>query len=218
MFCFGPEDNFGAEKGCKDPWTSEWTRDSADCSTVYFCVLGKVIQQLQCNDSRVWSNHGHACVEPMSQWDDCNFTPTTPIINDPRCVDPNGVNPDPDNCAQFLACTNRTVVATMQCPENTLFSTANNTCELSFLVAEECMNRVIPEDVVVTTASPVIDVPCEGTKNGDVADHTHCARFYKCNHGRVVARIKCPSGSAFSTIKNKCDWLASVECGERQLT
>lgn len=81
IFCFGPEDNFGAEKGCKDPWTSEWTRDSADCSTVYFCVLGKIIQQLQCNDSRVWSNHGHACVEPMSQWDDCNFTPTTPIIS-----------------------------------------------------------------------------------------------------------------------------------------
>ncbi|XP_064609455.1 peritrophin-1-like [Liolophura sinensis] len=212
-----PSDNFGADPGCRDPWTTEWTRDSTDCKAVYFCVLGKIIHTMQCNESRIWSNVGHACVEPMSQWDDCNQTPTTPIINDPRCINPDGINPDPDNCAQFLACTNRTVVATMQCPENTLFGTRNNTCELGFLVAEECKSRLIPNNVVVTTASPVIDQPCEGKKNGDVADETHCLRFYKCNHGRIVARIRCPSGSGYSTIKNKCDWLANVDCDSRPI-
>ncbi|XP_014775642.1 protein obstructor-E [Octopus bimaculoides] len=211
------DDNFGADPGCRDPWTSEWTRDPNDCTRVHYCVQGKQIWSIKCNNSRIWSNVGHACVEPMSQWDDCNQTPTTPSINDPRCINPDGINPDPENCAQFLACTNRSVVATMQCPESTLFSTRNNTCDLGFLVAEECKNRVIPSHVVVSTASPTIDKPCAGTEFGDVPDINNCGRFYKCNHGRVVARIKCPAGSAFSLEKLRCDWRASVICGERPL-
>lgn len=213
----GSEDNFGADPGCKDPWSSEWTRDANDCTKVHFCVQGKRYWTIQCNDSRIWSNFGHACVEPMSQWDDCNQAPTTPSINDVRCVNPDGINPDPENCAQFLACTNRSVVATMQCPESTLFSTKNNTCDLGFLVADECKSRMIPKNVVISTASPTIDKPCTGTSNGDVADMNHCGRFYKCNYGRVVARIKCPSGSAFSQKKRRCDWRASVQCGERPM-
>ncbi|XP_076465717.1 uncharacterized protein LOC143297319 isoform X1 [Babylonia areolata] len=213
----GQEDNFGADPGCADPWSTEWTRDPGDCARVHFCVQGKRYWTIQCNDSRVWSNIGHACVEPMTQWDDCNQEITTPALNDERCVDPNGMNPDPDNCAQFLACNNRTVVATMDCPENTLFSTRNNTCELSFLVAEECQTRNIPSHVIVSTASPIKDKPCEGTGNGDVADPTHCRRFYKCNYGRVVARIKCPPNSAFSVEKNKCDWKSGVDCGDRPM-
>lgn len=137
--------------------------------------------------------------------------------DDVRCVNPDGINPDPENCAQFLACTNRSVVATMQCPESTLFSTKNNTCDLGFLVADECKSRMIPKNVVISTASPTIDKPCTGTSNGDVADMNHCGRFYKCNYGRVVARIKCPSGSAFSQKKRRCDWRASVQCGERPM-
>ncbi|XP_050401429.2 peritrophin-1 [Patella vulgata] len=209
------DDTFGADPGCKDPWSTEWTRDGADCTKVHFCVQGKKYWTITCNDTRVWSNTGHACVLPFSQWDDCNQVMTTPTINDERCIEPSGMNPDPDNCAQFLACTNRTVVATMSCPENTLFSTRNNTCELSYMVADECRTRSIPSHISVTTASPIIDKPCEGTKNGDVADPRNCARFYKCNYGRVVARVKCPSNSHFSDIKHKCDWRANVECGSR---
>jgi hypothetical protein len=63
----------------------------------------------------------------------------------------------------------------------------------------------------------VIDKPCEGTSNGDVPDPTHCGRFYKCNYGRVVARIKCPANSAFNIDKKKCDWRAAVECGDRPM-
>lgn len=141
---------------------------------------------------------------------------TTPALNDVRCLnEPNGMNPDPENCAQFVACVNMTVVATMECPTNTLFSTRNNTCELSHVVASECRERSIPDHVVVTTASPIVDKPCEGTSNGDVQDPTHCARFYKCNYGRVVARIRCPSNSAFNPEKKKCDWRANVDCGGR---
>ncbi|KAK7009239.1 hypothetical protein BgiMline_000744 [Biomphalaria glabrata] len=212
------EDNFGAEPGCKDPWTTEWTRDPNDCTQVHFCIQGKKQWTINCNDTRIWSNVGHACVEPMSQWDDCNQVMTTPALNDPRCLSqPNGMNPDPENCATFLACVNMTVVATMECPTNTLFSTRNNTCELSFLVASECKERSIPGHVVVTTASPIVDKPCEGTSNGDVSDPTHCARFYKCNYGRVVARIRCPSNSAFNEAKKKCDWRANVQCGDRPI-
>ncbi|ESO88173.1 hypothetical protein LOTGIDRAFT_234723 [Lottia gigantea] len=270
------DDTFGADPGCKDPWSTEWTRDAGDCTKVHFCVQGKKYWTISCNDTRVWSNTGHACVLPLSQWDDCNQVITTPTIiklslrlyaykpvatealkkdypqtgknptkksnnraipllqlytmhhcpsgyitrlfqqsDDERCVVPTGMNPDPDNCAQFLACDNRTVVATMSCPENTLFSTRNNTCELSYMVADECRTRQIPSHVSVTTASPIIDKPCEGTKNGDVSDPRNCARFYKCNYGRVVARVKCPSNSHFNDIEHKCDWRANVECGSR---
>ncbi|CAL1527006.1 unnamed protein product [Lymnaea stagnalis] len=265
------EDNYGAEAGCKDPWTTEWTRDPNDCTQVHFCIQGKKQWTINCNDTRIWSNVGHACVEPMSQWDDCNQVMTTPTLikvvcecvhtsnksegptamkscpkslrdgltksrvkhgpciylyrhcltfypDDPRCLnDPSGMNPDPDNCAQFLACVNMTVVATMECPTNTLFSTRNNTCELSFMVASECRERSIPGHVIITTASPIVDKPCEGTSNGDVGDPTHCARFYKCNYGRVVARIRCPSNSAFNEEKKKCDWRANVDCGARPI-
>lgn len=212
------EDNFGADPGCKDPWTTEWTRDDQDCAKVHFCVQGKRYWTIQCNDTRIWSNIGHACVEPMTQWDDCNQVMTTALINDERCsLNPNGNNPDPDNCAQFLACNNMTVVATMNCPESTLFSTRNNTCELSFVVADECKSRYIPSHIVITTASPVIDKPCESASNGDVPDPTHCGRFYKCNYGRVVARIKCPANSAFNPDKKKCDWRAAVECQDRPM-
>lgn len=71
--------------------------------------------------------------------------------------------------------------------------------------------------LILATASPIIDQPCEGKKNGDVADESHCLRFYKCNHGRIVARIRCPSGSGYSKIKNKCDWLANVDCDSRPI-
>ncbi|BFZ02335.1 hypothetical protein BsWGS_05374 [Bradybaena similaris] len=212
------EDTFGADLGCKDPWTTEWTRDPSDCTKVHFCIQGKRQWTINCNDTRIWSNVGHACVEPMSQWDDCNQEMTTPALNDPRCSnEPNGMNPDPNNCAQFVACVNMTVVATMECPTNTLFSTRNNTCELSFVVASECRERTIPSHVVVTTASPIVDKPCEGTSNGDVADPGHCARFYKCNYGRVVARIRCPANSAYNEEKKKCDWRANVDCGGRPI-
>jgi len=176
---------------------------------------------IHCNDSRVWSDVGHACVEPMSQWDDCNQVMTTPTLNDPRCMnEPNGVNPNPDNCAQFLACMNMTVVATMDCPVNTLFTTTNNTCQLGYLVASECRKRSIPEHVIVTTANPVLDAPCAGvgSTNADVPDPTHCRRFYKCNYGRVVARVTCPSNSAFHAEKRKCDWRAAVDCQTRPLS
>ncbi|KAL8560938.1 hypothetical protein ACOMHN_019922 [Nucella lapillus] len=211
------DDNFGADPGCSDPWSTEWTRDPNDCTMVHFCVQGKRYWTIECNDTRIWSNIGHACVEPMTQWDDCNQEMTTPALNDERCVDPNGMNPNPDNCAQFLACNNRTVVATMNCPENTLFSTRNSTCDLSFLVAEECTNRHIPSHIVVSTASPIKDKPCEGTGNGDVADPSHCRRFYKCNYGRVVARIKCPPNSAFDVERLKCDWKSEVDCQDRPM-
>lgn len=68
---------------------------------------------------------------------------------------------------------------------------------------------------ILGTAHPIIDIPCEEIKNGDVPDKTNCGRFYKCNHGRVVARIKCPAASAFSVKKNKCDWRANVDCEGR---
>ncbi|XP_005092055.1 uncharacterized protein LOC101847244 [Aplysia californica] len=215
---YNTDDTFGADPGCRDPWTTEWTRDPNDCTQVHFCVQGKKYWTINCNDTRVWSNVGHACVEPMSQWDDCNQVMTTPALNDPRCApDPNGMNPDPSNCAQFLACVNMTVVATMDCPTNTLFSTRNSTCELSFLVASECRERSIPGHVVVTTASPIVDKPCAGFSNADVSDPTNCARFYKCNYGRVVARIKCPNSSAFNAEKRKCDWRANVDCQDRPI-
>ncbi len=76
------DDNFGADPGCKDPWTTEWTRDNQDCSKVHFCVQGKKYWTINCNDSRIWSNIGHACVTPMSQWDDCNQVMTTPMISE----------------------------------------------------------------------------------------------------------------------------------------
>ena len=34
----GQEDTFGADPGCADPWSTEWTRDSQDCAKVHFCV------------------------------------------------------------------------------------------------------------------------------------------------------------------------------------
>ncbi|CAG5128760.1 unnamed protein product [Candidula unifasciata] len=212
------DDTFGADLGCKDPWTTEWTRDLTDCTKVHFCIQGKKQWTINCNDTRIWSNVGHACVEPMSQWDDCNQVMTTPTLNDHRCSsEPSGLNPDPNNCAQFLSCVNMTVVATMECPTNTLFSTTNNTCELSFVVASECRERSIPGHIIVTTASPIVDKPCEGTSNGDVGDPGQCARFYKCNYGRIVARIRCPANSAFNEEKKKCDWRQNVDCGDRPM-
>lgn len=80
------DDTFGADPGCKDPWTTEWTRDTQDCTKVHFCAQGKRYWTIHCNDSRVWSNVGHACVEPLSQWDDCNQILTTPAISEyPPC-------------------------------------------------------------------------------------------------------------------------------------
>ncbi|RUS87928.1 hypothetical protein EGW08_004344, partial [Elysia chlorotica] len=169
-------DNFGADPGCKDPWTTEWTRDPEDCTMVHFCIQGKQQWTINCNDTRVWSNVGHACVEPMSQWDDCNQVMTTPTLNDVRCAnEPNGMNPDPANCAQFVACVNMTVVATMECPTNTLFSTRNSTCTSATFYLQPYV--LFPTYFLTATASPIVDKPCEGTSNGDVEDPSHCGRF-----------------------------------------
>ena len=50
-----------------------------------------------------------------------------------------------------------------------------------------------------------------------MADATNCNGFYVCTNGNKFKKT-CPGVLRWSTIKNKCEWPNSVQCGSRPVT
>ncbi|GAB1608636.1 protein obstructor-E-like [Argonauta hians] len=157
-----------------------WQADTKNCSISHLCVFGRLVQTITCpKKGLVIGQDNYSCVPKGSHFDNCGDRIKLFVVNDPRCKrNPNGNNPDDNNCANFINCFNSTSMGFQKCPEGLFFSTKNFTCDYPENVF--CGSRPISSEY-----RNLLEIGERCRKEGThlISNPNNCRRYYECQGG-----------------------------------